>query len=89
MWTDFQNSLTWLTGMKKLIFYSNNFFGSHHFVNLFLLVLYFYNFWPEIQMTAITPGDKIFDWKLVSLVFTPCAIGILGLILNLRALGLT
>ena len=31
MWTDFQNSLTWLTGMKKLIFYSNNFFGSGQF----------------------------------------------------------
>ena len=24
-------------------------------------VLYFYNFWPELQMAAITPGDKIFD----------------------------
>ena len=29
---DFKNSFVWLTGMKKLIFYSNNFFGSGHFL---------------------------------------------------------
>ena len=68
MWTDFQNSLTWLMDMKKLIFYS---------------------FWPELQMAAITPKDKIFDWNLVGIVFTTCRIGILGLIVNLRAMGLT
>ena len=31
MWTDIKYSFTWLTGMKKLIFYVNNFFGSGHF----------------------------------------------------------
>ncbi len=29
---DFKNSFAWLTGMKKLIFYFNNFFGSGHFL---------------------------------------------------------
>ena len=29
--TNFKNSFTWLTGMKNLIFYANNFFGSGHF----------------------------------------------------------
>ena len=40
-------------------------------------------------MATITPGDNIFDWKLVGIVFTTCRIGILWLILNLRAMGLT
>ena len=31
--TDFKNSFTWLTRMKKLIFYYNNLFGSGHFLN--------------------------------------------------------
>ena len=31
MWSDIKYSFTWLTGMKKLIFYVNNFFGSGHF----------------------------------------------------------
>ena len=60
-----------------------------NFWNPFTLVLYFYNFWPELQMATITPGDRIFDWKLVVIVFTTCGIEILGLILNLRAMGLT
>ena len=30
-WTDFKNSFTWLTCMKKLIFWYNDFFGSGHF----------------------------------------------------------
>ena len=29
---DFKNSFAWLMGMKKLIFYLNNFFGSSHFL---------------------------------------------------------
>ena len=28
---DIKNNLAWLTGIKKLIFHSNNFFGSSHF----------------------------------------------------------
>ena len=31
MWIDIKYSFTWLTGMKKLIFYVNNFLGSGHF----------------------------------------------------------
>ena len=62
---------------------------QRNFWNPFTLVLYFYNFWPELQMATITSGDKMFDWKLVSIVFTTCRIGISGLILNLRAMGLT
>jgi len=30
-----------------------------NFVNQFTFVLYFYNFWSELQMAAITPGDNI------------------------------
>ena len=30
-WTNFKNFFAWLTGMKKLIFYLNDFFGSGHF----------------------------------------------------------
>ena len=37
-----------------------------NFWNPFTLVLYFYNFWPELQMATITPGDKIFDGNMVS-----------------------
>ena len=48
----------------------------------------FLQFWPELQMAASNPGD-IFDWKLVSIVFTTCRIRISGLILNLQAMGLT
>ena len=33
---------------------------QRNFSNPFILVLYFYNFWPELQMAAISPGD-IFD----------------------------
>ena len=40
-------------------------------------------------MTASNPGDIMFGWKLVGIVFTTCRIGISGLILNLRAMGLT
>ena len=40
-------------------------------------------------MAGSNPGDKNFDWKLVGIVFTTCRIGISGLILNLRAMGLT
>ena len=40
-------------------------------------------------MAAITPGDKIFDRKVVGIVFTKCRTGILGLIMNLRAIDLT
>mgnify|MGYP007023080210 CR=1 FL=1 len=40
-------------------------------------------------MAASIPGDEIFDWKLVSIVFTTYRIGISGLILNLNAIGLT
>ena len=29
---DFKNYLTWLTGIKELIFHFNNFFGSGHFL---------------------------------------------------------
>ena len=29
---DFKNFFAWLMGMKKLIFYLNNFFGSSHFL---------------------------------------------------------
>ena len=32
LWTDFKNFLAWLTGMKKLIFGINNFFGYGHFL---------------------------------------------------------
>ena len=32
---DFKNYLAWLTGIKKLIFHSNNFFGSGHFLIIF------------------------------------------------------
>ena len=32
----FQNSFVWLTGMKKLIFGYNNFFGLGHFLTHFL-----------------------------------------------------
>ena len=39
LWTDFKNSFTWLTGMKKLIFGINNFFGSGHFS--------IYRFWKK------------------------------------------
>ena len=60
-----------------------------NFWNPCTLVLYFYNFWPELQMAASNPGDKIFDGKLVGIVFTTCRIGISELILNLRAMGLT
>ena len=38
-------------------------------------------------MAGSNPGDKIFDWKLVSIVFTTYRIGISGLILNLNAMG--
>ena len=33
VWIDIKYFFTWLTGMKKLIFYVNNFFGSGHFFN--------------------------------------------------------
>ena len=74
--------------IKKSVF-SHLSTKRRNFWNLFTLVLYFYSFWPELQMAAITPGDKFFDWKFVSIVFTTCRIGISGLILNLRAMGLT
>ena len=32
---DFKNSFAWLTGMKKLIFNYNNFFGSGYFLTCF------------------------------------------------------
>ena len=32
VWMDFKNSFPWLTGMKKLIFDYNNFFGSGYFL---------------------------------------------------------
>ena len=32
---DFKNYLAWLTGIRKLIFHSNNFFGSGHFLIIF------------------------------------------------------
>ena len=32
---DFKNYLAWLTGIKKLIFHFNNFFGSGHFLIIF------------------------------------------------------
>ena len=35
LWTDFKNSFAWLTGMKKLIFDYNNFFGSSYFLTCF------------------------------------------------------
>ena len=34
-WTNFKNSFAWLTGMKQLIFYFNNFFCSGHFLVIF------------------------------------------------------
>ena len=40
-------------------------------------------------MAGSNPGDKSFDWKLISIVLTAYRIGILRLILNLRAMGLT
>ena len=39
-------------------------------------------------MAGSNPGDKIFDWKLVRIVFITCRIGISGLVLNLRSMGL-
>ena len=32
VWMDYKNSFAWLTGVKKLIFYHNNFFASGHFL---------------------------------------------------------
>ena len=40
-----------------------------NFVNPFLWCSFFYNFLPELQMAAITPKDKVFDWYLVGIVF--------------------
>ena len=41
-------------------------------------------------MAAITPGNKnLIENRAVSIVFTTCRIGISGLSLNLRAMGLT
>ncbi len=60
-----------------------------NFWNRFTIVLYLYDFWPELEMAAITPKDIIFDWNLVGIEFTKCRIGILGLIVNLRVMGLT
>ena len=42
LWTDFKNSFSWLTGMKKLIFGINNFFGSGHF-----LIYVFWKKWSK------------------------------------------
>ena len=42
LWTDFKNSFLWLTGMKKLIFGINNFFGSGHF-----LIHFFWKKWSK------------------------------------------
>ena len=42
LWTDFKNSFAWLTGMKKLIFGINNFFGSGHF-----LIYFFWKKWSK------------------------------------------
>ena len=38
-WTDFKNVFAWLTGMKKMIFYSNDFFGLGHFLVIFLHIM--------------------------------------------------
>ena len=38
-WTDFQNFFAWLTGMKKMIFYFSDFFGSGHFLVIFLDIM--------------------------------------------------
>ena len=63
-----------MPGAKKVVIIKNQFFHKRQ---------------PREGMAAIIPGDKIFDLKLVSIVFTTCRIGISGLILNLRAMGLT
>ena len=41
---DFKNYLAWLTGIKKLIFHFNNFFGSGHFS--------IHEFWKNDQKMA-------------------------------------
>ena len=38
-------------------------------------------------MAASNPGDKIFGWKLIGIMFTTCRIRISGLALNLRLMG--
>ena len=38
-WTNFKNSFAWLTGMKQLIFYFNNFFCSGHFLVIFYYLM--------------------------------------------------
>ena len=52
-----------MAGAKKVVIIKNKFFHSRQLCegNSFTPVLYFYNFWPELQMAAITPGDNIFD----------------------------
>ena len=38
-WTDFKNFFAWLTGMKKIISYFYDFFGSGHFLVIFLDIM--------------------------------------------------
>ena len=49
VWTNFKNFFAWLTGMKKLIFYYYEFFGSGHFFDPSNLKK-----WPKID-----PSKKI------------------------------
>ena len=43
VWMDFKNSFTWLTGMKKQIFYQNNFFWFRPF---FFLI---HQIWKKVK----------------------------------------
>ena len=60
VWTNFKNSFAWLTGMKKLIFYYNNFFGSGSF---------FYP-WYVRNRPKNDRNQKVIGWK--NLCFYAC-----------------
>ena len=78
-------TFTLCQALLKRPFYSY----KQHLSRLFWTPLYFYDFWPELQMASSNEGDRIFDWQLLSILFTTYTIGISGLIWNLRTMGLT
>ena len=45
VWMDFKNSFAWLTGVQKLIFYHNKFFGSSYFLTFFQI--WWIKKWPD------------------------------------------
>ena len=54
-----------MTGAKKVVKIKNQFFHARQprkgiFEIRSLLVLYFYDFWPELQMVDSNPVDEIF-----------------------------